>query len=79
MIFACYDGRVVGDDAQLVHVALRPGHHAQHTDGDLVSVLPQTEKDVVAGVGRQRGDGVGVHLVADLEPPAISISLNQLK
>ena len=63
---SCYDGGVVSDDAQLVHVALGPGDHAENTDGDLVSVLPQAEKDVVAGVRRQRGDGVGVHLVAHL-------------
>ena len=25
----CYDGRVVGDDAKLMHVTLRPGHHHQ--------------------------------------------------
>ena len=36
---ACYDGRVVRDNAQLVHVALRSSHHAKNTDRDLVGVL----------------------------------------
>ena len=36
---ACYDGRVVRDNAQLVHVALRSSHHAENTDRDLVGVL----------------------------------------
>ena len=36
---ACYDSRVVGDNAQLVHVALRPGNHPENTDGNLVGVL----------------------------------------
>ena len=32
----------------------------------MIPSLTETEKDVVAGVGGQRGHGVGVHLVAHL-------------
>ena len=33
---------------------------------EMIPSLTETEKNVVAGVGGQRGHGVGVHLVAHL-------------
>ena len=50
---------------------------------EMIPSLTETEKNVVAGVGGQRGHGVGVHLVAHLLQHEyyhqITVNLNYIK
>ena len=67
MLTSKYDGAVVLPDAVLLDVVrvLGGGHEPAHLHHG--HVAPEVKAEHVVGAGPQVGDGVGVHLVTDIQ------------
>ena len=67
MLTSKYDGAVVLPDAVLLDVVrvLGGGHEPAHLHHG--HVAPEVQAEHVVGAGPQVGDGVGVHLVTDIQ------------